>query len=304
MTNPITNTITEMQNATTLSTRNVGGEMGKQDFLMLLTAQLRYQNPMEPMSDSDFAAQLAQFSALEQMTNINETLTTMLSYQAYGLVGKFVVAEATLDGVLSEISGVVDCVFTEKGVLYAQIGEYAVPLTAITEVYDESTSLSPKILLEASNNLLGRTVTGSLDGETVEGEVIRVFVENGVMYAVVIDEEDEEKVIRIETIYDVRKTEEAKPAEKAEDEDDQDGLDGLNGLDDQDGLNDPDGLDGLNDQDGQNGLNGPDNQGGPVGQGDAIDNPGDTGSVTGGPGDNGSVGDDAENQGDAIPTNP
>jgi flagellar basal-body rod modification protein FlgD len=44
--------------------------LGKDDFLQLLVTKLRYQDPMSPMADEDFAAQLAQFSSLEQMQNI------------------------------------------------------------------------------------------------------------------------------------------------------------------------------------------------------------------------------------------
>lgn len=51
-----------------------GGKMGKDEFLKLLTTQLRYQDPMDPMDGKDMAADLAQFSGLEQLLNINEQL--------------------------------------------------------------------------------------------------------------------------------------------------------------------------------------------------------------------------------------
>jgi len=50
------------------------GILGKDAFLRLLTTQLRYQNPLDPVSDQDFLAQMAQFSALEQMQNLTSAM--------------------------------------------------------------------------------------------------------------------------------------------------------------------------------------------------------------------------------------
>jgi len=184
--------------------RNVGGTMGKNDFLMLLSAQLRHQDPLNPQSDSEFAAQLAQFSALEQMQNMNETLNYMAGYQAYSLVGKYVIATAMVDGVLSEIPGMVDSVFTKGGTAFAQIGEYIVPISAITEVFDSSSMLTPNTLIQTSNSLIGRTVM-ALVGETLyEGIVTRVTVDRGVMYALLDDGSGTPKYVRVGDIFDIR----------------------------------------------------------------------------------------------------
>src|SRR5256885_14975832 len=51
-----------------------GGAMGKDQFLKLLIAQLRYQDPMSPMQGDQMATQLAQFSSLEQLQQINTNL--------------------------------------------------------------------------------------------------------------------------------------------------------------------------------------------------------------------------------------
>lgn len=51
--------------------------LGKDDFLMLLTTQLRYQDPMDPMKNEDYVAQLAQFSSLESMNNVETAITGM-----------------------------------------------------------------------------------------------------------------------------------------------------------------------------------------------------------------------------------
>ena len=53
---------------------NPRGQLGKDEFLKMLVAQLRHQDPLNPMNSDDMAAQLAQFSSLEQLTNIEEAL--------------------------------------------------------------------------------------------------------------------------------------------------------------------------------------------------------------------------------------
>jgi len=71
--------------------------LGKDEFLQLLVAQLSAQDPLNPMDSREFSAQLAQFSALEQMTNVNSTLEELVKAQeAMGnssmisLIGKLV----------------------------------------------------------------------------------------------------------------------------------------------------------------------------------------------------------------------
>jgi flagellar basal-body rod modification protein FlgD len=51
--------------------------LGRDAFLQLLVTQMSHQNPLQPQEDGAFIAQLAQFSSLEQLTNIDSTLKTM-----------------------------------------------------------------------------------------------------------------------------------------------------------------------------------------------------------------------------------
>jgi len=55
--------------------------LGKDDFLQLLVAQLQAQDPLDPQSAEDFSAQLAQFSSLEQMTNVNANLEQIQKFE-------------------------------------------------------------------------------------------------------------------------------------------------------------------------------------------------------------------------------
>ncbi|MCX6835566.1 MAG: flagellar hook assembly protein FlgD [candidate division Zixibacteria bacterium] len=86
--------------------RKTGGQqtLGKDDFLQLLVTKLQYQDPLKPMEDENFIAQLAQFSTLEQMNNISEGIKTsnqwdflqmqsLNNVMASGLIGREVTAD-------------------------------------------------------------------------------------------------------------------------------------------------------------------------------------------------------------------
>ncbi|MBK5000668.1 flagellar hook assembly protein FlgD [Pseudomonas putida] len=75
--------------------------LGKDTFLQLLVTQLQNQNPLDPQDNSEFVAQLAQFSSLESMQTLNDTVDTLLgnytstqALQASSLVGRSVITEA------------------------------------------------------------------------------------------------------------------------------------------------------------------------------------------------------------------
>jgi flagellar basal-body rod modification protein FlgD len=101
------NTISGIENivsqtaATTQSQTSSMKSVGKDEFMKLLLAQLKNQNPLEPMDGTDFAAQLAQFSSLEQLKNLNTTLETQgvnqmtFGYaQSVNMIGKEAVANS------------------------------------------------------------------------------------------------------------------------------------------------------------------------------------------------------------------
>jgi len=94
------------------NTRVAGNELGKDEFLKILITQLTNQDPTEPMQDREFIAQMAQFSTLEQMTNMTgefQRLGALLqSGQAVSVLGRtvdVVLGDAVVTGRVQEVSG-------------------------------------------------------------------------------------------------------------------------------------------------------------------------------------------------------
>jgi len=117
------------------SSRN-NGELGKDAFLNLLITQLRYQNPLSPVDDKEFIAQMAQFSALEQMQNMSKSFSQL---QALSLIGKKVTANVVDEWSksLTVVEGIVTGVRTESGKAYVIVKGREIPVEQITYVYDE-----------------------------------------------------------------------------------------------------------------------------------------------------------------------
>ena len=116
--------------ATNERTSKSQDDMGKDDFMKLLVTQLRYQDPMKPMEDKEFIAQMAQFSALEQMQNLN---TYFLSTQAISMIGKNV-SWADDQGELH--SGIVKAVNMANGTATLSIGDSLIEIDKIISVQD------------------------------------------------------------------------------------------------------------------------------------------------------------------------
>ena len=75
----------ELNSVTTGSTELAAAQqpvLGKEDFLNLLITQLQNQDPLNPTDSTEFTAQLAQFSSLEQLSNVNDNLEQLQNFQA------------------------------------------------------------------------------------------------------------------------------------------------------------------------------------------------------------------------------
>ena len=73
-------------------------QLDKSSFLKILVKQLEHQDPVNPMNDREFIAQMAQFSSLEQMQNVADSVNSMKAFQANTLVGKYVIGKDFVTG--------------------------------------------------------------------------------------------------------------------------------------------------------------------------------------------------------------
>ena len=103
-------------------------ELGKDDFLQLLVTQLQHQDPLAPMEDKDFIAQMAQFTSLEQMKNMNNSVQIT---QATSFIGKQV---TWADSQGNEMAGVVKSVKIVNGEARVLVGDQTLELKQILTV--------------------------------------------------------------------------------------------------------------------------------------------------------------------------
>lgn len=124
------------------STSTAGARVNSQQFMQLLTTQLKNQNPFEPVADTEFLAQLAQFSQLEetqaQRSDISDLASSLRAQsslqglgQATGLIGKEI-SYVNADG--DEETGRVESVKFVQGTLVLGIDSRLVPLANLTSV--------------------------------------------------------------------------------------------------------------------------------------------------------------------------
>jgi len=119
---------------------NVSGEkskLGKDSFLKLLVTQLQHQDPTKPMEDKQFIAQMAQFSSLEQMKNLNNEMKSLAKSSettgAYGILGKEV--SAYNQATKKYVKGVVSAIEFNNNQLNLKIGDREIGLNDVQSVH-------------------------------------------------------------------------------------------------------------------------------------------------------------------------
>lgn len=174
-----------IQNNTTTTTTTGNSSLDKDAFLQLLVTQMKYQDPLNPNTDTQFVEQLATFSQLEQMQNLN---ATMSSNQAFGLVGMNVeVATKNAAGNTVTTQGTVDYIVLTNGTAKLSIDGSLYTLDQVQQVIDSTYLIKkglpflPNKIAETFDKDEPKDITFVVNlgsGETVASDV-----------AIIIDEE-------------------------------------------------------------------------------------------------------------------
>lgn len=137
MSNPLyttSGTGTTSGTSSTKATKGKNGDMTQQDFLNLMMTQLKNQDPLDPIKDTDFMAQMASFNSLDQLTTLNKNMTTFMQQQGY----QNAASAATLLGMqvtgANGTTGVVSGITIDSGGVSLTVGNNKVPLGNVSSV--------------------------------------------------------------------------------------------------------------------------------------------------------------------------
>lgn len=171
--------------------------LGKDEFLKILMVQLQNQDPLKPMEDKEFIAQMAQFSSLEQMTKMTTSFDKFIEFQKsntlssyVGWIGKQVDWEIItknqdkdgneLEPTVETGTGTIESVVNNNGVMEIHLNDGKIVYQdEIKKVKNQEIASSENSLTTASQ-MIGKLVSWlNDDEESVEGIIRSVQMKNG-----------------------------------------------------------------------------------------------------------------------------
>ena len=128
---------------TTGAVRTAKKVLGQEDFLKLMTVQLAHQDPNKPVDDNSFIAQMAQFTTLEQSSQMAKDITALRSdfslQSASALIGRAV----TVDTANRNIAGTVDFIDAGGGAVKLNVGGSLYNLSSVVRVAPSPVAIQP-----------------------------------------------------------------------------------------------------------------------------------------------------------------
>jgi flagellar basal-body rod modification protein FlgD len=169
MTQPM-DPITQLQNTTYTPKTTASADLSQVDFMKLIIAQMRNQNPLEPQSDTDFMAQMAQFEALNQMKTMAEGIKVLQGVNeltsAASMIGKTVTGKQ-----VEGLSVVRDIVSRDL---------YGRPFAKLTSMERVEVNKEERVVAAAADlPNAGSEVTGRVDRVVTDAAGIPMLIING-----------------------------------------------------------------------------------------------------------------------------
>lgn len=187
-----------------------GGALDKDAFLQLLVAQMKYQDPLEPTSNTEYISQLATFSELEEMQNVSASMDMS---RANALVGQYVFMNVTdSNGKTTYPEGQVDYVVYQGGKIYLSVNEQLYNIDDLDTVADPEYLLATRLAdsFTAELNKLPKTeLIGEKHIEAIE-TLISVYDNMTSYQKDYISDETMDKFKDILEVYNVIKPSEEK----------------------------------------------------------------------------------------------
>ena len=153
--------------------KRASNTLDKDAFLQLLVAQMKYQDPLEPTSNTEYISQLATFSSLEEMQNLNSAMTLQRASQ---LVGQYVFMKVTdSNGKTTYPEGTVDYVVYENNKAFLSINDTLYSIDDLETVADAGYVVAIKkaeSFVEAMNKLPNPKYVTRDDGEKLGNLII------------------------------------------------------------------------------------------------------------------------------------
>ncbi len=121
-------------NSTTAKKGN--DSLDKDAFLQILVAEMQYQDPLEPSSNTEWVSQMASFSQIEELQGVSDTISEQ---NAASLVGKRVIIAASDDvsGNTQFVTGIVQCTEKKSDGMYISVNDYLYSIDKLYSVVDE-----------------------------------------------------------------------------------------------------------------------------------------------------------------------
>lgn len=130
--------------------------LGKDEFLKILIAQIKNQDPMKPMEDKEFIAQMAQFTSVEQMVNMSKDLKDLKNSLGFSstLIGKSIEWEtASANGLKGIIkNGIVDSISMKSGESFAVVNGEEILIGRILTVKNDDSAVGSEVIANDDEN--------------------------------------------------------------------------------------------------------------------------------------------------------